>query len=154
MLSAAEGSAAFRPGAWALVALAVILVMTVVVAKRERDRQQKIVAELPADTWSAPCLDATAPAAKRLLIVDSEGVAIAETKSGSRDFWPWSEISGVSGRSMRTRMQSNQGLRISLRNGHVRDLLVYLGVGKPGYERGAIEAQAEIERRLTAARGD
>jgi transcriptional regulator of nitric oxide reductase len=154
MLLAAEGSAAYRPGIWALVALAVVLVLTVVVAKRERARQQKVVAGLPAGSWSAPCLDATSPAVKRLLIVDADGVAIAETKSGTRDSWPWDEITGVSSRSMRTRLQSNPGLRILLADGHVRDLLVYLGAGKQAYERGAVEAQAEIERRLPAAAGD
>lgn len=154
MLLAAEGSAAFRPGLWALIALGAILVLTVVVALRERKRQDKLVAELPAGTWSAPCLDATSLMVKRLLIVDEQGVAIAETKSGTRDSWPWEEIKGVSARPIRTRLQGNPGLRISLANGHVRDLLVYLGTGKPGYERGAMEAQAEIERRLPAATGD
>lgn len=154
MLLAAEGSAAFQPGLWALIALGVVLVLTVVVALRERKRQGKLVAELPSGTWSAPCLDATSLMVKRLLIVDEQGIAIAETKSGTRDSWPWEEIKGASALQMRTRMQRNPGLRISLANGHVRDLLVYLGAGKPGYERGAMEAQAEIERRLPAATGD
>ncbi|MFV0534795.1 MAG: hypothetical protein ACK5MR_14235 [Cumulibacter sp.] len=154
MVLAADGAAAYYPGAWALVALVVVLAIAVLVAKRERTRQQKVVDDLPAGTWSAPCLDATSPTVKRLLIVDDEGIAIAETKTGSRDSWPWSDVKAVGGREMRTRLQHNQGLRILLNNGHVRDLLVYLGVGKSGYERGAIEAQAEIERRLTAARGE
>ena len=154
MLLAAEGSAAYRPGLWALVALAVILVMTVVVAKRERARQEKLTAELPPGTWSAPCLDATSPAVKRMLLVDEAGIAIAETKTGTRDFWPWDEIRSAVGREMRTRLQNNHGLRITLANGHVRDLLVYIGVGKQAYERGALEAQAEIERRLPPAAGD
>lgn len=154
MLLAVEGSAAYRPGLWALVALGVILVLTVVVAKRERNRQDKLVATLPAGAWSAPCLDATSLTVKRLLVVDADGVAITETRSGTKDSWPWAEISGVSARDIRTRMQTNPGLRISLANGHVRDLLVYLGAGKPGYQRGALEAQAEIERRLPAAAAD
>ncbi|WP_134324591.1 hypothetical protein [Cumulibacter soli] len=154
MVLAADGAAAYYPGAWALAALVVILAIAVLVAKRERTRQQKVVDQLPSGTWSAPCLDATSPTVKRLLIVDEDGIAIAETKTGSRDSWPWSDVKGVGGREMRTRLQHNQGLRILLNNGHVRDLLVYLGVGKAGYERGAIEAQAEIERRLTAARGE
>lgn len=154
MLLAADGSAAYRPGLWALIALAVILVLTVVVAKRERTRQQKIITELPAGTWSAPCLDAVAPAVKRLLIVDGDGIAIAETRSGTRDFWPWTEIRGVEGKQIRIRLQSNPGIRLTLANGYVRDLLVYLGVGKQAYEHGAIEAQAQIERRLPAGGGD
>lgn len=154
MLLAADEAAAYRPGIWALVALVVVLAISVIVAKRERGRSDKLIADLPAGSWSAPCLDATSTAVKRLLIVNDDGVAIAETKSGTRDSWPWDEIKGVSQRPMRTRLQKNSGLRLSLANGHVRDLLVYVGTGKQSYERGAMEAQAQIERRLPAASSD
>lgn len=145
---AESGSSAYHPGIWALVALAVILVLTVVVAKRERDRRDKITKALPAGSWSAPCLDGAAPNAKRVLVVGVDGIAITEIRSGSADSWPWAEIAGVAACPIRVRMQSNPGLRITLANGHVRDLLVYTGAGKAGYEAGAREAQAQIERRL------
>lgn len=148
MLLAQSGSSAYHPGIWALVALAAILILTVVVAKRERDRRDKITAALPADSWSAPCLDGAAPNAKRLLVVGTDGIAITELRSGSTDSWPWAEVAGVAARAVRIRMQSNPGLRITLTNGHVRDVLVYTGAGKAGYEAGAREAQAQIERRL------
>lgn len=143
---AASGANPFQPGIYALIVLGLLLGIAVWMAKRERDRRDRIGAALGSDVWTAPCLDPTMPGTKRLLIINDEGLAIAETRTGSRDSWPWDEVGAVIEKRLRSRMQTYPGIRISFVDGHVRELLVYVGTGKSAYEAGAIEALSRIQR--------
>lgn len=145
---AASDSSAFQPGVYTLIVIALLLGLAVWMAKRERDRRDRIGAGLPRNAWSAPCLDAAVPGTKRLLIVSDEGLAIAETRTGSRDSWPWAEVGAVVEKQVRSRLQSYPGIRISLTDGHTRDLLVYVGTGRAAYQAGALEARERIARHL------
>lgn len=145
---AADLSSAVQPGIWVLVIIVVLLGIAVLVAKREQDRKAKIDADLPAGAWSATCLDAAMPGTKRLLIVTDDELAIAETRTGSRDSWPWAEVTGVEIKNLRVRLQSYPGVRIELAGGPARELLVYIGDGKPSYQTGATAAYERITAHL------
>lgn len=145
---AADLSSAVQPGIWVLVIIVALLGCAVLVAKREQDRKAKIDAELPDGAWSATCLDAAMPSAKRLLIITDDELAIAETRTGSRDSWPWPEIAGVEIKNLRVRLQSYPGLRLELADGHARELLVYIGDGKSSYHAGATAAYERITAHL------
>lgn len=140
-----------QPGIYTLVVIAVVLVVAVLVAKRERDRRERLGASLPPGSWTAPCLDTAAPAVKRLLVVGADELAIAETRTGSRDSWPWAEVAGVAEAQVRSRMQTHPGIRLAFADGSTRELLVYVGDGRAAYRDGALAAHARIERRLQSA---
>lgn len=144
----ADVSSAVQPGIWVLVIIVVFLGFAVLVAKREQNRKSKIDSELPPGAWSVPCLDAAMPSTKRLLIVTGDELAIAETRTGSRDSWPWAEVAGVEIKNLRVRLQSYPGLRIEFGDGHARELLVYIGDGKASYQAGATAAYERIQAHL------
>ncbi|WP_153506340.1 hypothetical protein [Cumulibacter manganitolerans] len=149
----AATSSAVQPGVYTLIVLAVLLGIAVWMARRERSRRDRIGATLPSNAWTATCLDPTTSATKRLLVVSDEGLAIAETRTGSRDSWPWSEVGAVVEKQLRVRVQTYPGIRISFTDGHVRELLVYNGAGKQAYRDGATEARARIAQHLPREAG-
>ncbi len=140
----------FQPGIWTLVIIALLLGLAVWTALRARRAAAEVSKALPEDAWTVDALDPRDPGKRMLLAVTDDGLRLMPLKGTAGRSWSWAEVGTVIERSMRSRLNSYPGLRISFVDGESIDLLVPLGTGRSAYADGVRETQRRIAPHLHA----
>ncbi|GAB3303310.1 hypothetical protein EK0264_02830 [Epidermidibacterium keratini] len=138
----------FQPGIWTLLVIALLLGLAVWTALRARRAAAEVSKALPDDAWTVDALNPQDPGKRMLLALTNDDLRLLTIRGDTGRSWAWSEIGTVIERSMRSRLNSYPGLRISFVDGESIDLLVPLGTGRSAYADGARETQRRIAEHL------